>query len=280
MVHSPPSRMCLQPHRSPRSRLTSRRNRDSPSRSSARNVRRVACVQRRVPSVDPGSHCVLGSEAPAWPSPSATDSRSPTSSRREGVGSAMSGSGSSSEHAPSRHVASRVASAQRVRIMRVHPREKRTLTRTYRRTPTAATHGRGPVDDPIPRTSREGDPDTSAHGADGDAAGWAASATGAAPGDRAVEVAARHRRRHRRSAHPGEAGRGRAGLADRRQLRVPADAGRRPGDVEPLPGDPLPGQPEGRPGELGGDRPRAPSTRSRRPAASSSPTAARRSRRG
>jgi hypothetical protein len=58
----------------------------------------------------------------------------------EGVGSAMSGSGSSSEHAPTRHVASRVTSAQRVRIMRVHPREKRTLTRTYRRTPTAATH--------------------------------------------------------------------------------------------------------------------------------------------
>ena len=42
----------------------------------------------------------------------------------EDVGSAMSGSGSSSEHAPSRHVASSVASAQRVRIMRVHP-EKR-----------------------------------------------------------------------------------------------------------------------------------------------------------
>ncbi len=42
----------------------------------------------------------------------------------DAVGSAMSGSGSSSEHAPSRHVASRVASAQRVRIMRSTP-EKR-----------------------------------------------------------------------------------------------------------------------------------------------------------
>ena len=40
------------------------------------------------------------------------------------VGSAMSGFGSSSEHAPTRHVASRVASAQRVRIMRSTP-EKR-----------------------------------------------------------------------------------------------------------------------------------------------------------
>ena len=41
-----------------------------------------------------------------------------------GVGSGISGFGSSSEHAPSRHVASSVATARRVRIMLVHPRER------------------------------------------------------------------------------------------------------------------------------------------------------------
>ena len=42
----------------------------------------------------------------------------------DAVGSAKSGSGSSSEQAPSRHIASNVASVERVRIMRSTP-EKR-----------------------------------------------------------------------------------------------------------------------------------------------------------
>ncbi len=98
---------------------------------------RVARAQRRVPSFDPGRTVSSGPNAGVADSVGDGDGLTVADELEdEAVGSGMSGFGSSSEHAPTRHAANSVASAQRVRIIRVHPREKRTLTRTYRRTPT------------------------------------------------------------------------------------------------------------------------------------------------